>query len=220
MTCMRYDCPECAPLVRKRRAMRARKRLDAGRRGRPILYTVFTVPPEHRELFVDRKNWRKLCRETYSILRYAFGAEFALEASHPHGDSEDGGDPGVFHPHMNFLWIAGKGRSSYVNVVWLRRLYALALRRCGARVSMVSDVWHHYYRQPGDLSRRVGYVCRPFPGFSSWAGSMRWYGHYPRGLDMVLRCPVCHSTFLYIGRSDLMEYLERQHTGGVEPGGP
>lgn len=207
-TCMRYDCAVCADGVKKRRAKKSRKRLDVGRQGRPILYTVFTVPPALRDRFTERKEWRKLVRLTWSILRDAFGGQFGIEASHPHGDPSEGGDPGVFHPHMNFLWIVSPGRPSFVDVRRLRRLYCVALSKATGVPVRVSDVWHHYYKLPGDLSVRIGYVMRTFPGYSDWAGSVRWYGKYPKIPVEVKTCPKCGTIYLYIKRCDEADFNE------------
>lgn len=201
-TCKKYDCETCAPAVKKRRAHRAKRRLDLGRHGRPILYTVFTVPPQLREQYSDRKEWRKLARKVWKLLRTEFGGEFGIEASHPHGDTDENGDPGVFHPHLNFLWVTRKGSPAFLDVDKLRRAYSVLL------CAEVSDVWHHYYRNPVDLKRRIYYVMRTFPGCSAWTGSVRWYGKYPRMGAEPVRCPVCGSAISFIRVSDEESYRE------------
>lgn len=201
-TCKKYDCEDCAEPVKKRRSRRAKRRLDLGRKGRPILYTVFTVPPQLREHYTDRKEWRKLARKVWKLLKTEFGGEFGVEASHPHGDLDENGDPGVFHPHLNFLWVTRKGSPSFLEVEKLRKAYSALL------CVEVSDVWHHYYRNPVELSRRISYVMRTFPGCSAWTGSVRWYGKYPRMEVELVVCPVCKSAILFVKTADESDYRE------------
>lgn len=249
--CMRYDCEECAPQVKIRRAIRARERLDHDRQGGAILYTVLTVPPEFRSRYVDRKSWRKELRTFWRILRDEFAGEFALECSHPYGSpDEDDYSPDFFHPHANFLWRQRRGADPFLDVgtlivLWTAQLNGLdrarsleiwqeiraehpseelavqlQLARDALDVRTMSVAWHHYFKAPGEITKRIEYVCRTFPGFSSWTGSMRWYGKFPRRLpDRIWICERCGEPMLFIGASDADEYqayLERsqQETRG------
>lgn len=201
--CMRYNCPDCAAQITKRRAKRAKERLDKGRQGRAILYTVLTVPPHLRETYVDRKAWRKLIRGAWRVLREEFAGEFAVESSHPHGDPRDEGEDAaeLFHPHVNFLWVQRRGFSPYIDVDRLRVRWSALL---GVEVS---DVWHHYYKDPRELQRRIEYVMRTFPGFAGWVGSVRWYGQYPRKLSPhVWKCDKCGEPYSFAGMVEEGEY--------------
>jgi len=219
--CMKYDCPQCGNHIGRRRAKRAKERLDKGRGNRQILYTVFTIPPELRLKFKDKKEWRKACRLAWSILRDGFAGEFGVESTHPHGDPLDPdntlaaeGDGGIFHPHMNFLWVRAEGKRGYftpVELRWLKKLWIEGLAKLtGARPPVV-NVWHHYYKTKVELSERIRYVMRTFPGFSEWVGSIRWYGKYPRSKKEDKSdgtCPHCHQTPLWICSMTRTEYLE------------
>lgn len=235
---MRYDCPECSSQVKVRRTVRAKERLDKDRHGKAILYTVLTVPPEFRSRFVDRKIWRSEIRKIWRDIRTHFAGEFSLECSHPYGSPEEGDySPDVFHPHVNFLWRQRPGASPFLDVgtlivLWTAQLNgipkkhaldvwreirdreedltrSLELVRCALDVRTMSVVWHHYFKDPVELSKRIAYVCRTFPGFSSWTGSMRWLGHFPRNLEVrIWCCPKCKEPYLFAGRSDEDEYRE------------
>ena len=196
--CMNRECPECCDAVSSRRASRARKRLEAGRRGRAVCYTVLTVPPELREAFLDRKTWRAALKAMFGVLRSKFGAEFAVECSHPWGDK----DPSRFHPHANFLWVSKAG--AFLSVEHLQKEWANVL---GSRRLPV--VWHQYSYEVGKIAHLARYVTRDFPGFSEWCGSMRWYGDYPARPDIKLRCPVCGSSYVYLRKLSFGEYIER-----------
>ena len=197
--CMHRDCPDpdCTRAVGSRRASRARSRLDAGRKGRAVCYTVLTVPPELRETFVDRPTWRAALKVMNRILHEKFGAMYAVECSHPWGDK----DPSKFHPHANFLWVSNAG--AYLSVERLQREWGNVIRSVRLPV-----VYHQYSYDARQIAHFVRYVTRDFVGFSKWCGSMRWYGDYPARPDIALRCPVCGSTYMYLRKLTLGEYEE------------
>lgn len=186
--CMNKDCEVCADVVTDRRASRARARLDAGRGDRPILQTVLTVPPELRQRYADVGAWRSVLRKMWRVLEDGFGALFGCEATHPVGD-----DPEVFHPHANFLWVQKVGFRPFIDVERLRRLWA------GILGAEVVDVHHSYFTSEAKIAHRVRYVARVFPGWSLWVGNLRWYGRYPRHVDVPVLCPKCGEPYLYVG---------------------
>jgi hypothetical protein len=190
--CMHRDCLTCEDQVGARRASRCRWRLDAGREGRPVLYTVLTVPPELRARYADPAVWRSACRRAWKVLRKQFGAEYGLEASHPAGE-----DLEVFHPHANFLWVQRPGFRPFLDVAALRRAWARILGYDGEVV-----VYHRYADAPGKIAHWARYVTRTFPGWSWWTPSVRWYGAFPRELpDREVVCPGCGQPFRFVGEA-------------------
>jgi hypothetical protein len=74
-------------------------------------------------------------------------------------------------------------------------------------------VHHHYetFKKPGKIMHWAKYIARPFPGFSSWQGCIRWYGKFPIMPPEVYVCPNCHQCYVIIDRHILhSEYLEEQ----------
>lgn len=208
--CGRADCPTCAPTVRRRRAERARARLESVRRGRPLIYTIFTLPPELRPEFADPNAFRLLVRRVWKLLKTNYGGDFALSAAHPVGDPrEPGQDPDLFHPHINFVWLQKKG-NGFLDVARLRADFAALLGTAGP-----VDLRNRYTYKRGEIWHVISYTCRPFPGFSSWTGPVRWLGSYPRKtaaerLEEKQRsgiCPECGGPRLFIGRADLEDWI-------------
>src|SRR5258708_6801008 len=61
--CRNRACPDCAKDVGKRRARRALKRLQDGRKAangrlKPVIYTVITIPEHLRARYADPKEFR------------------------------------------------------------------------------------------------------------------------------------------------------------------
>lgn len=184
--CMAMSCTRCAPAVTARRARKAHARLDAGRKGRPVLYTVLTVPPAMRAKFTDRKAWRAALRRMWKSMEKEFGALYGVEGSHPIGK-----DTEVFHPHANFLWVQRSGFRYMLDTNRLRELWAKAIGCRG-----VVDVHTQFMTTDAKVAHRVRYALRTFPGFQGWTGSIRWYGSYPpmpKDDDGggAVRCPDC-----------------------------
>lgn len=209
--CHSADCPECAPAVRQQRAERARRRISSVRKGRPVLETVFTIPPEYRPNFANPKLFRDLVRRVWKLLQEQYGGEFAFSASHPIGSGDEKQDPGLFHPHINLIWLRKPGASGYLDVDRLRSDFAGILGTSGP-----VDLWHKYAYKAEEIWHILLYVCRPFPGFSSWTGPVRWLGKYPRKTKeereketyQAAICPECGQHREYMGRADRSDWID------------
>ena len=215
---MSLDCEICAPHVGKRRADSVLRRLLGDiyyqRRKhwrKAVIFTSFTIPPKLREGFLDNKAWQKARKKAWRILKTLFGAKYGVEASHPIGDK----DPNVFHPHLNFLWVQEKGRRPFIDRALLQKKWAEAL---GVRVV---DVYTQYSLHLRVIAHWAKYITRTFPGNHKWAGSLRWYGKYPktRRPDQV-KCCDCGCRFNVVGYLyawQVDEWLEDGHLTGVDP---
>lgn len=210
--CRRRDCPLCAEDLTSRRSIRIFKRFEQVRKGRPILYTVFTLPVALRGKYTSRTEWRNLVKNLIAELKSTAGLELGCEQSHPVGDSEE-----HFHPHVNILWIQKKGHHADFNVRRLRQMWKWLLDYSDGDV-----VVHHQWTRRDAVNKQSGeqisinvqikhlcnYVARTFPGYSSWVGSIRWYGKIPKLPDETHVCPHCGSVYVFDGFSDEDEYLE------------
>lgn len=186
-TCMNMDCIPCQPFTTRRRAFSAFNRLRV--EPKTVIYTIFTVPMTERYKFIDPKVWGKVRQKAWRILRNEFGGLFGIEASHPIGDVSR-----EFNPHLNFLWIQKKSWQPYIDVEKLRRLWSALMQ------VTVADVYSRYTDSPGKIFHWCKYALRTFPGFMHWAGSVRWYGKYPKVEREDRRiCATCGEEFKAIG---------------------
>jgi hypothetical protein len=136
----------------------------------------------------------------------SLGFDFGVEATHP--ISED--QPDLFHPHVNLLWIRKSGLSAHLSDTELKDLKAFWAQLIGVPYAVVN---HRYkgFDHPKKIMHWSKYVARPFPGFSSWQGPIRWYGKFPKMPPEVYVCPHCHQCYVVIDRHVLhSEYLEEQ----------
>lgn len=212
---MKRTCRECGPAIGKRRASRVRQRLEAGTtsasgRKKAIIYTIFTIPPALRSRCRDRKEWRKLVKKAWLVLKNHYGAEYALECSHPVGDKST-----EFHPHANFLWVQRDGFKPFIDVALLRKLWQAVLETYGT-----VDIWTSYQSPKAtekERKHRYRYVTRIFHEYTSWIGSMRWYGKYPkvRYHEEPKTCPRCHEVYLFMGRASEVEYNQQEKVGAT-----
>jgi hypothetical protein len=227
--CMKADCPDCADQLRKRRAVRITRRLETIRRGRPILYTDFTVPPDYRKPYGVRFEWRNVVKKLVGVLKESYGLELALEYSHPIGDE----DPDRFHPHLNLLWIQRPPYKPFFEPEDLEKLRTIWRRLLGITDDTQPVVLHHSYtneyrvypsgpkkgkRIPvkAQIMHLAKYVARPFPGLSTWIGSVRWYGKLVKLPDEIIVCPKCKQMYHVLFFLSEEEYEERH--APVEPG--
>lgn len=217
-SCMSLDCDFCKKQVSKRRADSVMRRLLGGDlyqkrqyQRRVIIYTVFTVPPEIRELCLNKDYWQTLRRKAWKLLKSLFGAKYAVEVSHPQGDK----NVSVFHPHLNFLWVQQSGYRPFIDVDLLRVRWGEAIN------TLESDVYSQYSNKIGRIIHWCKYVTRNFPGTHKWTGSMRWYGKYPKikhPTDYV--CVECNCRFHFVGWVDaraIDDYNERGFLMGLDP---
>ena len=194
-SCVETDCV-------KRASVRRASRVEARLAGKVVCETVFTVPPALRGRFVDAKEWGRVRRAAWGILKRA-GASYGCEASHPVGDKS----PDVFAPHLNFLWVPKSGRG-LLDVDALRAAWGFVL---GA---VVVDVHHSFVLagETGKLRHRCRYVTRPFARLAKWCGNVKWYGKPPAlpEPDEIPPCPKCGEHLRCEGRISEAEALSIQ----------
>lgn len=199
--CMNRNCERCFDRVKARAGARAENRLTHNRGWfDPILKTIFTVPPHLYEKMSNRKVWRSTLRKVVAMLKADFGFKFGIEASHPTGEALD-----VFKPHANFLWRQKPGFRASLNLTKLREKWRDIL---GLHKDAKLANPHHEFIIPNSeeaknkLAHACAYTLRPFPGWSHWTGSVRWYGSYPRGIKQKQTdapCLTCGENFKYMG---------------------
>ncbi len=217
-TCMALDCEICQPFVGKRRADSVLRRLLGDvfyqrpkHWKRAVIYTILTIPPKLRERFLDSKAWTKVRQKAWRILKKYFGAKYGVEVSHPVGDNK----PDVFHPHLNFLWVQQDGHRPFIDRALLQRLWSEVLD------VPVSDVHTQYSTHLRLIAHWAKYVTRTFPGNHKWAGSLRWYGKYPKKTRPEhVTCCDCGSRFRaigYVSAEDVDQWFEHGQLMGRAP---
>lgn len=216
--CMSLVCPNCKNAVNKRRSGSLFRRLvnqpttkSYRSRLKSVIYTVFTVPESERHKYLDPKVWQKVRKKTWKLLKSKFGGLYGVEVSHPVGDK----DANKFHPHLNFLWIQRDGFRPFLDVEKLRESWGEILDVA------VADVYSRYSNHLRKIKHWCNYVSRVFVGLHKWAGSVRWYGKYPR-MKSKTDCPCaqCSGKFKMIGWIDketVDGYYERGFMMGIDP---
>lgn len=195
---MSKHCLTCQEALGQRRAQNALDRFVSYKEAlKPegknyiMLYTDFTIPPKLRQNFVQRESWQKLRSKIWEVLRDYFGALFALEATHPVSESS----PDRFHPHLNFLWVQRPGYKPFINVAVLAIYVKEILKYKGIIV-----LHHSYSDKIAKQKHWIAYVTRIFPYYADWAGSLRWYGQYPRKVNKdKYCCPHCGQILQVLG---------------------
>lgn len=203
--CMRRGCVECKQRVSMRRAASVRDSLEAGRGSRPVIYTVFTVPPHVRAYYQENpREWVRIRKEAWAYLK-GIGGVFAVESTHPVGDD----DPLEFHPHLNFLWVS-KG-DPFLNQEALRAAWVKILQ------VPFAVAWTQYSAKSGKIAHWARYVVRSFPGNPFEEGRVRWFGKKPKLPPVQRICPDCESRWIFECELKPFEYAEWMHEG-VETG--
>lgn len=209
--CMSLACERCAQAVGARRAKSIYNRLMSKNPHKAVIYTVFTIPIERRQLLTDKKKWGRLRKKAWHILQ-EFGASFSVEASHPISEE----NPNQFHPHFNFLWVQRDGFNPFLDVEKLRLMWAKVLK-----ISKI-NVNTRYSRNERQIKHMCNYVARTFPGLHEWTGSIKWYGKYPKrkgGPEKCL-CGECLEEFRAVGSIPgylVKEWYARGYTGDRAP---
>jgi len=209
-TCMSTNCTLCQPHVGQRRAGSVFRRLMQTTSNqyrysppKPVIYTVFTIPPHKREFYLDPKRWSKFRKEVWTILRNDFGG--------PCGDI----DPTWFHPHLNFVWRQRPGFRGFIDEKKLKDAFRYIVE------ASVVDVWTAYTTEVGLIKKWINYTCRTFPGNHVWTGPIRWFGKYLRGIKSVPEiCFMCGQRFKVIGTLEKSQVDEWYKTGwalGIDP---
>lgn len=211
--CSRLDCETCRPANALRRARSVKAALLARPDKRPVLYTVFTVPPAGRAQFVDRKRWRVAVKSIITYLKRYHGFEYGAECSHPNGDR----DPAVFHPHVNLLWVQREGFKPLFTGEQLAGIRNAWSNAIGGYAPV--DIHHQYVkrRERFRIWHRCKYMTRPFPKWAAWCGGVQWYGRRPKVPDNSKKnpCGKCGHEFKIVGQSSLAAYLKYLATGTV-----
>lgn len=228
-TCMNRDCTICAPHVGRKRSESVFRRLMnitqyphshsavdghkqiKNRPYRVVIYTIFTIPIELREKYLDKKQWSLLRGRIWKMLKKKFGGLYGVEISHPHGDKK----PTLFHPHFNFLWVQRDGWRGFIPTENLRDSFAQLV---GTETVNVRTQYSKWVRQ---IKHWCNYTCRTFPGNHVWTGCMRWYGAYPRDVKKFdVNCPTCGCKFKRIGwipKWLVDQFYEKDWITGIDP---
>jgi hypothetical protein len=192
--CHRLSCSACEDGLRIRRTQAIKARFEGpnGRGKKPVIYTIFTVPPELRAAAADPKTWTKWRRAIWKAMKKKFGGLFAVERTDPCGDR----NPSLWHPHLNFLWVQRDGFSPYLDRDALAAEWAAVIgsEREIDFHTKYSDFWprlQHWY----------SYMGRTFP---DWQGSVRrhlgvrWLGKYPKKVPPEKSCVECGEDFVFV----------------------
>lgn len=193
--CQAEDCLDCTTDVTRRRTRSAWRRVepDLASRARPMLYTVFTVPPERR-VDLTQKDWASWRRRIVKRLKEGYGFRYGIVSTHPTGE-----DMVTFHPHLNVLWLQTSESRPFLDVASLAADWQNIIGSEGR------GVMHHTYSyEKGKQKHWLRYVLRPFPGWSHWRGrALRWYwlkGQLPKAEGRTAEtCPVCEQPYLWFG---------------------
>jgi len=180
-----------------------------------------TVPMELRPQFeggAGAVRWGAVVREFVSWLKQSQGFRFGYVRSHPEGDEH----PGLFHPHVNLVWVRDPALARKVDLVAFRAAWARVLGHAGE-----VDIFCQYFKlqeRRGVVAfmHKLRYIERPFPG-ASWPGMRaRWYGAIggkvsPDSGERV--CPKCGGPYSLVRLSPGAEReCERAFQTGELPG--
>ncbi len=189
--CDKLSCshPYCEQTNRDRRGRDAYDRIQLARRGRPVIYTIFTVPPSRREAAADPKNWKKWLRSLIAYLKKNFDLEYAAERSDPCGE-----DGTTWHPHVNLLWVRRSGKG-FIEDADLDSIKARWAKIIGLKPGDPIDVRTAYSRK----ERKIGFWCRylgrPWPRWAKGQKYMlrvKWFGRPPKvEKEKGGLCPKC-----------------------------
>lgn len=222
--CMKKNCVTCKDYTSHHRAKETFKRFvpllwrdeeflakDGFRHlNNKVIYTVFTMPPELRPKYVDKKKCRLLRSKLWKLLE-SFGASFGCEVTHPIGDK----NPDLFSPHFNFIWRQRETFKPFINVAKLNEGWAKILK-----TNLAVDCWTEYEDKIENIRHICNYVCRTFPQYAEWSGYIRWYGNYPDVKDEGEVCQKCHEKIIAIGTANIFSldgYLSEFQKSGVDP---
>lgn len=238
--CQKNNCVKCTDFLTLRRARSAHRRFELYlnkdgyfNREQPLLYTIFTVPEEHRERLTNPKELNKLKGNIWKIL-LKFGARFGLCAVHPIAEDY----PETFHPHFNFLWVQNQNFSAYLDTERLRAIYNILLNvekpklngtpqdivlRYRHKVDYTKEVYiyHKYSDEPKQIWKWCHYVVRVFPHFTKYLGSIKWFGKFEKAkLKAEYYCEKCGKKIIvegYIEADVMQSYNEWGFAHGLSP---
>jgi len=200
----------CVDQNRQRRRMDIRDKFEAGRAGRDVIYSVFTVPPRRRLAAAERVTlrprkkpdgsleprvvwrWQLWLAELLEGLKFWFGLEYAVERSDPTGK-----DGEAWHPHLNLLWVTEDG-SGYIAHDKLEALKAEWKSIVGEHPENPINVYCQYASEemPHKRDKWYSYMGRTWPGWEvdfPYHLRVKWLGHPAKRPDREhdATCPKC-----------------------------
>lgn len=211
--CDKKSCEHnyCAERNRTRRARDIEDRMEHSRRGRSLIYTVFTVPPSRREAAAERVTlrprrkkdgtvepreewrWQHWLRELIEYLKDELGFDYGCERSDPAGAEA----PDRWHPHINLLWVRKNGHG-YLSPEDLGLLKARWKEIVGEAPEMPISIWTAF-AQDGNVARRrhwYSYQGRTWPAWEEkfpYHCRIKWLGKPAKApeRDVDPCCPKC-----------------------------
>lgn len=177
--CDNLSCahPYCEQTNRDRRARDIFDRIELARRGRPVIYTVFTVPPSRREAAADMKTWKRWLRNLIAYLKKDFDLEYAVERSDPAGE-----DGQRWHPHSNLAWIRRSGKG-FLTPEELEAIKARWKKILGLKPEDAISVHTSYTRHEKKIRFICRYLGRPWPRWAKgqkYLLRVKWFGRPPK----------------------------------------
>lgn len=208
--CDNLSCahPYCEQKNRSRRARDIEDRIELARRGRCLIYQVYTVPPSRREAAAVPKTWKRWLRNLIAYLKNDFDLDFAAERSDPCGE-----DGERWHPHINLAWVRKSGKGFFTPEE-LEAIKARWKKIIGLKPADAISVYSRYTKEPKKIQHICSYLGRPWP---RWAKAqkyllrVKWFGRPPKvekdaggGL-----CPKCglDVVCLQVGSQEAAEQL-------------
>lgn len=216
--CQKKSCVTCQKHLSARRGSRAYDRFIEYRKkcnkdGVPfvMLYTDFTIPLQLRSKCMNIDYWQNIRKKVWTMLKTHFHAAFALEATHPISEV----NPGKFHPHLNFLWCQSPKHKAFIDVNKMRKMFQEILG-----FYREVNCHHDFTQDPARMVHWCNYVTRVFPTYADWTGALRWYGDYPKLLNINNNiCPTCGCAFCTLGWLDHYT-VEEYNESGLMTGRP
>ncbi len=201
----------CSDRNRKRRASDIEDRMEHSRRGRALIYTVFTVPPSRREAAAERVTlrprhkkdgtiepreewrWKGWLAELVEYLKEELGLDYAVERSDPAG----GEHPDRWHPHVNLLWVRKNGHG-YLSPEELGLLKARWKEIIGEDPERPISIWTAFAQDANVARRRhwYSYQGRTWPAWEEkfpYHCRVKWLGKPAKAPDRETDpcCPKC-----------------------------
>jgi hypothetical protein len=184
----------CADRNRSRRGSDVEDRMEASRRGRALIYTVFTVPPCRREAAAERVQlrprrkkdgtvepreewrWKLWLGELIEYMKAELNLDYAVERSDPAG----GEAPRRWHPHLNVLWVRKDGRG-YLSPEDLGLLKARWKEIIGQAADGPISIWTAFALENAVARRRhwYSYMGRTWPAWEEkfpYHCRIKWFG--------------------------------------------
>jgi hypothetical protein len=188
--CDRLECSFCELRNRDRRARDIYDRLQLARRGRAVIYTIFTLPPSRREAAADPKTWKRWLRNLIAFLKKSYDLEYAVERSDPAGE-----DGERWHPHINLLWVRRSGKG-WIDEVDLDAIKARWKKIVGLKKDDPIDVATSYTRKEKRIRFWCRYLGRTWPRWAKGQKYMlrvKWFGKPPKVEKPIgsTCCPKC-----------------------------